>query len=64
MKKIKILELNDFGVATKIAIDTEGENKIVNKVDSTYYYADKKYNSRPQWYTIKLNNHHSINTYV
>ena len=35
MKKIKTLELNDFGVATKIAIDTDGENKIVNKVDST-----------------------------
>ena len=55
MKKIKTLQVNDFGVATRIAIDTEGENKIVNKVDSTYYYADKKYNSYSQWYTINGN---------
>jgi len=55
MKKIKTLELNDFGVATKIAIDTDGENKIVNKVDSTMYYAEKKYHSYSQWYTINGN---------
>jgi hypothetical protein len=55
MKKIKTLEVNDFGVATRIAIDTESENKIVNKVDTTYYYADKKYNSYSQWYTINGN---------
>ena len=55
MKKIKTLQVNDFGVATRIAIDPEGENKIVNKVDATYYYADKKYNSYSQWYTINGN---------
>lgn len=55
MKKIKTLEVNDFGVATKIAIDTEGDKRIVSKVDSTRYYADKKYNSYSQWYNINGN---------
>ena len=52
MKKIKTLQVDDCGVATKIAIDTDGENKIVSKVNYTYYYADKKYNSYSRWYTI------------
>jgi len=56
MNKIKTLELNDFGVPSKIQITyTDQEPRVLNKVNTTYFYADKKYNSYSQWYTINGN---------
>ena len=43
MNKIKTLELNDFGVPNRLLVTYEGqEPRVLNKVNSTYFYADKK----------------------
>ena len=57
MNKIKILELDDFGVPSKIKL-TYTENDVFfvyNKSNSTYYYEDKKYNSYPEWISLNGN---------
>ena len=56
MNKIKTLELNDFGVPSKLQITIgDQEPRVLNKVNSTYFYADKKMNSYSEWYSLNGN---------
>ena len=59
MNKIKTLQLDDFGVPSKLQITySDQEPRVLNKVNSTYFYADKKYNSYSEWFSL------NDNTYV
>ena len=56
MNKIKTLELNDFGVPIKLQITyKDQESRVLNKVNSTYFYSDKKYHSYTNWYSLNGN---------
>lgn len=56
MNKIKTLQLDDFGVPSKLQITyKDQEPQVLNKVNSTYFYADKKYNSYANWYSLNGN---------
>jgi len=56
MNKIKTLELNDFGVPNILLVTYEGqEPRVLNKVNSTYFYADKKMNSYTEWFSLDGN---------
>lgn len=56
MNKIKTLELNDFGVPNRLLVTYEGqEPRVLNKVNSTYFYADKKMNSYAEWFSLDGN---------
>lgn len=56
MNKIKTLELNDFGVPIKLQITyKDQEPRVLNKVNSTYFYADKQYWSYAHWYSLNGN---------
>jgi len=56
MNKIKTLQLDDFGVPSKLQITYDDqEPRVLNKVNSTYFYADKKMNSYSEWYSLNGN---------
>jgi hypothetical protein len=56
MNKIKTLQLDDFGVPSKLQITyKDQEPRVLNKVNSTYFYADKKYHSYANWYSLNGN---------
>ena len=56
MNKIKTLEINDLGVPSKLQVTIgDQEPRVINKVNSTYFYADKKMNSYSEWFSLNGN---------
>ncbi len=55
MNKVKVLETDDFGVASSIKLETATRVQMLEKINSTRTKFEGSYVSIPTWYVYKNN---------